>query len=103
MSDIPEQFHTEELWRIAITKNGYWLIDLPPALMSEEFCRLAVNSYGKALEFVPEQFRTKELFFAAVKQDGRTLKYVDVDKLSSEEYSEICRLAFERAVQRSKT
>jgi hypothetical protein len=66
--------------------------------MSEEFCRFAVNTHGKALEFVPEQYRTKELFFTAVRQNGRALKYVDVNKLTGEEYTEICRLAFENVV-----
>jgi hypothetical protein len=57
---------------------------------------MAVASYGTALEFVPDEYKTKELFFAAVKQDGHALKFVDVSKLTKEEYSELCRLAFER-------
>jgi hypothetical protein len=94
MSYIPEQFRTKELCETAITDYGYWLKELPSALMSEEFCRLAVNSYGKALEFVPDQYMTKKLIFAAVQQDNRALKYTDVNKLSAEEYTEVCRLAF---------
>jgi hypothetical protein len=93
---IPEQFRTEELWRIALTSYGYRLMELPSALMSEEFCRLAVNSYGRSLEFVPEQFRTKELFFDAVREDGKALKYIDINKLTGDEYTEICRAALER-------
>jgi hypothetical protein len=38
---------------------------------------------------------TKELIFAAVQQDSRALKYADVSKLSAEEYTEVCRIAFE--------
>jgi len=64
--------------------------------MSEEFCHLAVSNYGKALEFVPDKYKTKELFFEAVKQNGHALKFVDVSMLTKEEYTEICRLSFER-------
>ena len=96
---IPEQFRTEELWRIAITNCGYWLKELPSELMSEEFCLLAVKSYGRAIEYVPEQFKTKELFFAAVRQDSRAFKHVDFSKLTGEEYTEICRIAFEVATK----
>jgi hypothetical protein len=95
---IPEQFRTEELWRIALTNHGYcWLKELPPALMSEELCRLAVNSYGRSIQYVPEQFRTKELFFDAVKEDGKALKHIDINKLTAEEYTEICKAALDRA------
>jgi hypothetical protein len=43
---------------------------------------------------VPDKFKTKELFFTAVEKDCNALKYVDVSKLSSEEYTEICRISF---------
>jgi len=92
---IPEQYQTEELWRIAVSGYGYALKFLPASFMSEEICRLAVSNFGEALKLVPEEFKTKEVFFAAVREDCHMLNYVDVGKLSKEEYTEICRLAFE--------
>jgi hypothetical protein len=72
------------------------LKEIPSPLITGELCRLAVSNNGKALEFVPKKFKTKELFFAAVKQDGKALKFVDVNKLTNDEYKEICRISFER-------
>jgi uncharacterized membrane protein YecN with MAPEG domain len=103
---IPEQFRTSGLWAATLAKNGYWLKEAPwvqlklAAPETEELCRLAVSSYGKALEHVPwgllnlSVSATKELFFSAIKQDGMALKYVDLSKLSPEEYTEICKIAF---------
>jgi hypothetical protein len=96
IKEIPEQFSTAELWRTAISKSVYLLQDIPPSLATEEFYHLVVSNNGIALALVPDEFKTKELFFTAVKQNGKALNYVDVNKLSSEEYTEICRLSFER-------
>jgi hypothetical protein len=41
---------------------------------------------------------TKELIFAAVRNTGWALRHVDFSKLTAEEYSQICRLAFEEVV-----
>jgi hypothetical protein len=57
---------------------------------------LAVNSYGRSLEYVPEQFKTKALFFDAVREDGKALKLIDKNKLTGEEYTEICNAALKR-------
>jgi hypothetical protein len=93
---IPEKFRTPELWHAAVSESGSLLKEMPAPLVTEEICRLAVSGYGKALEFVPDKYRTKELFFAAVKQDDEALKLVDMDMLSPEEYTEICKIAFYR-------
>jgi hypothetical protein len=81
---------------------------LPASLFTDanevgrELCRLAVSNYGKALEFVPWErlnlpvAATKELIFTAVKQDGKALRYVDMNTLTAEEYTELCRIAMER-------
>jgi len=45
---------------------------------------------------VPEKFKTKEICFIAVKNNGNALKYVDIDLLTAQEYTEICKLAFVR-------
>jgi len=93
---VPLRFLTPALWKKAIAKSGDLLIKLPAYLFTEELCRLAVANNGRALEFVPDSYQTKELCFAAVKQDGKALRFVDVKKLTAEEYTEICRIAFDR-------
>jgi hypothetical protein len=96
IKSIPEQFSTAELWRTAIAKSVDLLQDIPPSLATEEFFHLVVSNNGIALALVPDEFKTKELFFTAVKQNGKALKFVDVNKLTSKEYTEICRISFER-------
>jgi hypothetical protein len=97
---IPKHFRTAELWKAAIIKSGYWLKKAPPSLLNAangyELCLRAVQSHGQALQDVPARYQTKEIFFAAVRQDGKALKYVDVSRLTSEEYTELCRVALYR-------
>ena len=59
---------------------------------------LAVNNDGYVLKYVPKKFKTKEIQFSAVRQDGNALRFMDIKKLTKEEYTEICRISFERNI-----
>ena len=73
---IPVKFHTEEFYRIAVSRNGIAIKDVPPEYYSESLCQIAVNQHGEALQYVPYHFLTLELCHEAVAEFGMALRFV---------------------------
>jgi hypothetical protein len=87
---IPEQYKTPEMCQPAVVKERSTRV-LPESPMTYESYLQEVNNYGLELKWVPDKFKTKELLFAAVRQNGLALKYVDVNLLTRDEYTSICK------------
>lgn len=81
---VPQEYLTEELCEIAVSRNGEALRDVPDTMRTAALCGVAVREYGPALEYVPMQHRTKELCYAAVAEFGMALAFVPSEQLDEE-------------------
>jgi len=95
---VPAEFKTYEVCLEAV-KYGGNLEHVPEEFKTYEMCVEALvneSATGSLLEYVPAKFKTRATSFWAVRKYSSNLKFVDVDKFSREEYTLICRMAFER-------
>lgn len=70
---VPYRYLTEELCRVALSRNGDALQDIPKPLLTKELCELAVEHYGEAITVVPRAYCTRKLCNAAVREFGMAL------------------------------
>jgi hypothetical protein len=93
---IPIEKRTDEIIKLAIQNCGPMLEFIPDNKKSPEIIKLAVKHYGLTLEFVPDNEKSPEIIKLALEQDGLALKYVPADKMTKEEYLNICVLAIQQ-------
>ena len=89
---IPDQHKTEELCKLAFSKNSNALFEIPEEIKLKypKWSEIAVSQEGIALKTVPDQLKTKEICKLAVLNDGRALAYVpNVIKLKHLELNKI--------------
>ena len=76
LKNIPPEFMTEEICKLALKTNGYALECVPHELITDEMCNLALQQNGLALQYVPPELMTEEICKIAVQQDDYTLHYI---------------------------
>ncbi len=116
LENVPEEFKTFELCKLALQQYPHNLIHVPKHILNEELCNVAmaksrfiydripescrtyefyltnVKRYGNFFTNVPIKFQTLEMCMAAVQNDGWMLKYVPEEHKTLE----ICLLAREQ-------
>ena len=81
---VPEQFRTEEIYKLACKTYGSILHAVPNEYMSKEICEYAVSSDGLAVEYVPEKFKTREMFLLAARNNPLVMQKMPVEYLDAE-------------------
>ena len=63
IKNVPKEYITLEMCKIAVKKHGVALKWVPEELKTKEMCNIAVTNdfTGNALKYVPEEFKTYEL------------------------------------------
>jgi hypothetical protein len=80
LSEIPVEFRTKEVCKLAVLKNGSSIKDVP-AEFKKDFYLDAVMT-GNGLASIPEEDRTDRLCAIAVDKNADEFRYVPVDKRS---------------------
>jgi hypothetical protein len=99
---VPDEYHTEELYRLAVQRyggeGGGALRYVPVEKRSAALCAQAVYNTAWALEFVPPEVQTLELCQKAVKALGSAFEFVTEHiKTSEPEGRALCRAAVKDA------
>lgn len=91
IKEVPDEFKTPELCKIAVEEDGMALKYVPDKLKTPELCKIAVEDGGMTLEYVPDKLITFELCKLAVEDDVTSLSCVP-DKFKT---PELCKIAVE--------
>jgi len=90
LSEIPEEYRTKEVCKVAVMKNGSSIKDVPAEFKKDFYLDAAMT--GRGLSSIPEEDRTDRLCAIAVDKNPREFQYVPVDKRS---YA-LCMIAVEQ-------
>lgn len=86
LNEVPEEFRTEEICRIALQNRGEALAFVPKELKTKEMCMIAFENSAWAIRYFPKEFLTEEIFREAVKKGNtRNIIREDVDPEDEEE------------------
>jgi hypothetical protein len=98
---VDKEYLTDEIIQLAVNNNGLALQFVHEKYLTYKIIELAVQNNSCALQYVNEEIdeekMTDEEYYEicklAVQNNGRVLQYVDEEKMTDEEYYEICKLA----------
>jgi hypothetical protein len=91
ITNIPEEYRTDELYKVAVTVNSTNFKYVPEHLKTYELCKLAVSKNRTNFGYVPEQFKTYELCKIVIEDsDGFS---IDVVPTTIKDYDKLCKYA----------
>ena len=95
---VPEQFCTEEIFKIACMKTGMMLSEVPDDKRTLELCKEAVKSDGMAIQFIPEKYQTEEICLLAVANDVRAFQKIPEELITTSFVIEVIRQSTAEAI-----
>lgn len=79
ISEVPNNFVTEELCELAVKSNAYAIGYMPHRFVTEELCHLAISNKGSALGSIPEELTfmiTHNMCLNAIRNDLGAIQFV---------------------------
>lgn len=73
---ICDKFHTEELYKLAVQKDGIALQFVKTPFKTQEICLMAVKEYWWAIRYVDEIFQTEEICLMALEKNIYLIKFI---------------------------
>ena len=80
LSEIPVEYRTQEICKLAVMKNGSSIKDVPAEFKKDFYLDAAMT--GRGLSSIPEEDRTDRLCAIAVDKNADEFRYVPADKRS---------------------
>ena len=80
LSEIPEEYRTKEICKLAVMKNGSSIKDVPAEFKKDFYLDAAMT--GRGLSSIPEEDRTDRLCAIAVDKNSEEFRYVPTEKRS---------------------
>lgn len=90
LSEIPVEFRTQDVCKLAVMKNGSSIKDVPAEFKKDFYLDAAMT--GNGLSSIPEEDRTERFCAIAVEKNPQEFRYVPVSKRS---YT-LCMIAVEK-------
>ena len=82
----------DELYEIAVKKDGMALKYIPEDRKTRKICKLAVENNGSALEFVPDHMKDLKLCELAVQESAHAIEWLPEDKKNDRKLLEKARI-----------
>uniref|UniRef100_A0A6C0ADA2 DUF4116 domain-containing protein n=1 Tax=viral metagenome TaxID=1070528 RepID=A0A6C0ADA2_9ZZZZ len=100
LQNISEKFLTEDLCLFALKKDVYAFKYIPKNLLNDKICLIVIEKDDEynMIQYVPEKLRTEKICKIAVKKNGSALQYVPEDLRTME----MCLMAIQENTENMK-